>query len=127
MKLAIFIFLALISIGVSSAQEKEKIFETKPEYPGGMQEFYKYVTSNLKLSSKQLKKLKGGKLFIQFVINPEGYVDSQSVSSIKGMTTIEDLDAITKTEDLVKKSPQWKPGTRNGEAIEMRLVLPINF
>ncbi len=124
----VIIILLNISLGdVAFGQNKATIYETQPEYPGGIQEFHRYVTSGLELSNKQIKKLKGSKLFIQFVVREDGFVEKESVSSVKGMTTIDDSEIIVKAEELVKKSIQWKPGTSSGQPVQMRLVLPINF
>ncbi len=126
MRFAIFLMFSAISAGSLFAQD-EMIIETQPEYPGGISAFHRYVTSGLELSYKQMKKLKGDKLFIQFVVGGDVFIDTKSVSSVKGMTTIEDSEIILKAVKLVSESIQWKAGTSNGQPVEMRLVLPINF
>ena len=112
---------------VVTGQEKNSIIETQPLYPGGMKNFHNYLTSNLNLSKSQLKELKGDKLFIQFVINEDGTVNQESVSTVSEMTTITNNEVINTAERLIKSSEVWTPGTRNGESINMRLVVPINF
>jgi len=127
------ILFSLVIFSNSYSQTEEQVvenvtfIENAPEYPGGLQNFYDYIIANVKVSKKQMKKLKGGQIFIQFVINEEGYVDKESVSSIKGMTTIDDIEVISMVEDIIKDSPKWTVGTRNGDYKEMRQVIPISF
>jgi protein TonB len=131
MRILILIITALIATNLSFGQttndNQEKIIETVAEFPGGIQKFYSLITSNFNLSNKQIKKLKGKQIFIQFVVDSEGKIEEKSVSSVTGMTTVNDNKIIEDAVEIIKNSPKWKPATRNGEPIEMRQVIPIQF
>lgn len=119
----ILITVLAITKGFSQIKAKEK----PPKYLGGIEEFYTHISSNLNLSSEEIKNLKGEKIFIQFVIDEKGNVKKESVSSVEGMTTVNNEELIRKTENIIKASPSWIAGTRNGEPVEMRQVVPIVF
>ncbi|MFY0483221.1 M56 family metallopeptidase [Flavobacterium sp. PLA-1-15] len=92
--------------------------EKTPEFPGGMQAFYNFVAKNYKVpEGKNLN----GKIFIQFIIEPDG-----SLSDIKAMR---DLGNGTGEEGIrvLKMSPNWIPGEQDGKPVRVQYSLPITI
>lgn len=101
---------------------KEDVYESvhiSPTYPGGMNEFRKFVAKNYNLPNLE-KDLKG-KVLVQFVVEEDG-----SLSDIK---TVRDLGYGTGEEAIrvLKLSEKWKPGILDGKPVRVRYTLPIDL
>jgi hypothetical protein len=91
--------------------------DIKPEFPGGIIEFDKFIEKNFKIpdSSPELK----GKIYAIFVIEKDG-----SLSDIK---ILRDIGFETGAEAIrvLKMSPKWKPGKKNNKLIRVLFSVPI--
>ena len=119
----------LLSAGVVHGQTPNDslTFETSPEFHGGTPNFTAFVKSNLKLSKKQKKELRNQRIFIQFVVDAYGKVKPESVFNVEAMSTITNVDIIRMVEEVIQKSPDWKPGTKEGDPVEMKMMIPLLF
>lgn len=92
--------------------------KVRPEFPGGISAFFKYITKNFRVPKKLMV---DGKIIAQFVIDTDG-----SLTQIK---IIKDLGEGTaqETERVLRNSPKWKPGESNGKAVKTFSSLPINI
>ena len=92
--------------------------DEKPDFPGGIQEFYKYIRDNY-----QTPKVQGlaGKIYMTFIIEKDG-----SLSDIK---VLRDIGYNTGKEAIriLQNSPKWIPGKYKGEAVRVSYSLPINI
>jgi periplasmic protein TonB len=130
MKKILFFTIAFFTIQLVSAQENktesnkaENIYnfaglETKPEFLGGMQEFYNYIGKNY--NTPNVKGL-NGKVFVSFVIEKDG--------SIVEIKILRDLGYGTgkEAERVLKKCPKWSPGEQNGKKVRVLYTLPISI
>ena len=107
----------------SISNPEDKIYntsavESKPEFPGGIKEFYAYVAHNYKVPN-----VKGlsGKVFVKFVIEKDG-----SVTDIK---VIRDIGYGSGEEAIrmLSKCPKWIPGQQMGKPVRVEYMLPINI
>ena len=91
--------------------------EVRPDFPGGIQKFYDFVSKNYRAPEEDVK----GKVFVQFVVEKDG-----SLTDIKVMR---DLGYGTGAEAIrvLKKSPKWKPGIQNGRPVRVLYSLPISI
>lgn len=91
--------------------------EVKPQFPGGMDQFYKFVAENFK--TPKVEKL-AGKIYVTFVIEIDG--------SITGMKVLRDIGYGTGEEAIrvLKLSPKWLPGQQNGKTVRCTYSLPIS-
>lgn len=89
--------------------------ETNPEFPTGLQNFYKIFDEQFKLSDPNLK----GKLFISFVIEKDG-----NLSDIK---VVRDLGYNSAAEAIrvMKRMPKWIPGSVKGKKVRTLYTMPI--
>jgi protein TonB len=91
--------------------------EVRPDFPGGIQKFYDFVSKNYRAPEEDVK----GKVYIQFVVEKDG-----TLTDIKVMR---DLGYGTGAEAIrvLKKSPRWKPGVQNGRPVRVLYSLPISI
>lgn len=90
--------------------------EKRPDFPGGLKEFYNYIGQNFK--TPDVKGL-SGKVVVTFVIEKDG-----SVTDIK---VLRDIGFGTKEEAIrvLKNSPNWIPGEQEGKKVRVLYALPI--
>jgi protein TonB len=90
--------------------------EVKPEYPGGIEKFYKYVQNNFEQPEDE--GFPGGRLIVSFVVEKDG-----SLTDIK----VRDIGYGTKAaaEKLLRKCPRWTPAEQNGKKVRCSYTLPI--
>ena len=92
--------------------------EVKPEFPGGMDKFYKYVGNNYRAPEEEGLK---GKVYVTFVVEKDG-----TLTDIK---VIRDIGFGTGKEAIrvLKASPRWNPGEQNGKKVRVLYSLPITI
>lgn len=92
--------------------------EVKPDFPGGLQKFYDYVSRNYKIPEEDGL---NGKVFVTFVVEKDG-----SLTDIK---VIRDIGFGTGKEAMrvLKASPRWNPGEQNGKKVRVQYSLPITI
>ena len=108
---------------IDAVAEDTKIYSTagieqKPEFPGGMANFYKFVGNNFKAPEEEGLK---GKVLVTFVVEKDG-----SLTDIK---VIRDIGFGTAAEAIrvLRKSPKWSPGEQNGKKVRVQFSLPITI
>lgn len=106
---------------LADADEIFMVVEEQPEPEGGIQEFYKYVSENLKYPTEARQKGVEGKVFVQFVVNTDGSL--AEVKAIKGIGSGCDEAAVS----VIKEAPAWNPGKQRGKFVKVRMVMPITF
>lgn len=92
--------------------------EVKPEFPGGLNEFYKYIGKNYR--TPNVKGLKG-KVFVTFVIEKDGSLTDIKVIRDIGLGTGEEAIRV------LKECPKWIPGEQNGQKVRVMYALPISI
>ncbi|MFV8369147.1 energy transducer TonB [Flavobacterium sp. LB2R40] len=92
--------------------------EVKPDFPGGIEKFYKFVGNNYQTPEEEGLK---GKVYVTFVVEKDG-----SLTDIK---VIRDIGYGTGKEAIrvLKKCPKWTPGEQNGKKVRVLYSLPITI
>lgn len=128
MKKIIFLAIAFFAIQTISAQDSTNEIdnnvynaagiEVKPEFPGGIKEFYKYIGTNY--NSPNVKGLSGN-VFVTFVIEKDG--------SIVDIKVIRDVGYGSGAEAVrvLNNCPNWKPGEQQGRKVRVLYSLPIKI
>lgn len=105
-------------------ENNEAIFsvvENEPEFPGGVEALYKFISKNVVYPKKALKNGIEGKVVVEFVIEANG-----SVTNVKVFKSVNpDLDK--EAVRVVSMMPKWKPGSLGGKNVRSRFRIPINF
>ncbi|MEM0542888.1 energy transducer TonB [Flavobacterium sp. j3] len=92
--------------------------EVKPDFPGGLEKFYKFISKNYQLPDEEGLK---GKVFVTFVVEKDG-----SLTDIK---VVRDIGYGTGKEAIrvLKSCPKWNPGEQNGKKVRVLYSLPISI
>lgn len=102
-------------------QEIFKIVEEMPAFPGGEAKLMDYVAKNVKYPQIARETGVQGRVYVNFVVEPDGSVSNVSV--LRGIGGGCDEEAIR----VVKSMPKWKPGKQRGKAVRVSYMLPVNF
>ena len=102
-------------------QEIFQIVEEMPEYPGGDKKLLEYVAKSVKYPQIARESGIQGRVFVNFVIEPDGSVSNVKV--LRGIGGGCDEEAMR----VIKSMPKWKPGKQRGKAVRVTYTLPVNF
>ena len=106
-------------------EEEEVVFvvvESMPEFPGGQQALFKYLSENVKYPVIAQENGIQGRVICQFVVNKDGSIVDVEVVRSGGDASL-DKEAIR----VIKSMPKWKPGKQRGKAVRVKYTLPVNF
>ena len=98
-----------------------EVVEEMPAFPGGEAKLMEYVAKNVKYPQIARETGVQGRVYVNFVVEPDGSVSNVSV--LRGIGGGCDEEAIR----VVKSMPKWKPGKQRGKAVRVSYMLPVNF
>ena len=112
-----------VEVEEEDVQEQEifQIVEEMPSYPGGEGKLMEYVAKNIKYPQIARETGIQGRVFVGFVVEPDGSVSNVKV--LRGIGGGCDEEAVR----VVKNMPKWKPGKQRGKAVRVSYMLPVNF
>jgi len=125
-----FLLLAIVFFSFQFITAKEQIFqlqdtiydskdvEVKPEYPGGMEAFYKLIAKNFKVPEEEGL---NGKIITTFVIEIDG-----SIGNIKVLQDI-GYGSGTKVLKVLMMSENWIPAKLNNIPVRVLYQFPITI
>ena len=102
-------------------QEVFTIVEQMPSFPGGDQKMYEYLSKNIKYPQIARESGIQGRVFVNFVVEPDGSVSNVKV--LRGIGGGCDEEAMR----VVKAMPKWTPGKQRGKAVRVSYTLPVVF
>ena len=97
------------------------IVEEMPDFPGGGAKLQEYLIKNIKYPQMARESGIQGRVFVNFVVEPDGHVSNVNVMRSLGGGC--DEEAIR----VVKSMPKWKPGKQRGKPVRVSYILPVNF
>lgn len=104
--------------------EEAEIFtvvESMPEFPGGPAKMMEYIGKNIKYPMMAREAGIEGRVFVNFVVEPDG-----SISHVKVLRPIGggcDEEAVR----VIESMPKWNPGKQRGTAVRVSFNLPVKF
>ncbi len=98
------------------------VVETMPEFPGGQQALFKYLSENVKYPVIAQENGIQGRVICQFVVNKDGKIVDVEVVRSGGDPSL-DKEAIR----VIKSMPPWKPGKQRGKPVRVKYTVPVNF
>jgi TonB family protein len=104
--------------------EESQIFmavEQMPEFPGGEEALYKFLTENITYPQSAKESGVQGRVYVTFVVEPDGTISDLRV--LKGIGGGCDEEAIR----VVKAMPEWIPGKQRGKPVRVQYNLPVKF
>ena len=118
----------VIAAPVEAPQEEEEedvvfmIVENQPEFPGGQQALFKYLSENVKYPVIAQENGIQGRVVCQFTVNKDGSIVDIEVVRSGGDPSL-DKEAVR----VIKSMPKWKPGKQRGRPVRVKFTLPVNF
>ena len=106
---------------VEGESDVYQIVEQMPEFPGGVKALMQYVADHIKYPEEAKKAGVYGRVFVGFVVEPDGSLSGFKV--LRGIGYGCDEEAVR----VVKSLPKWKPGMHRGEAVRVSYQIPIVF
>ncbi|OON70747.1 energy transducer TonB [Hymenobacter sp. CRA2] len=95
--------------------------EQMPQPPGGMEGLLQYFTRHVKYPAAALREQVEGKVFVNFIVRPDGHISDVQVT--KGIGAGCDEEALR----VVSQMPPWQPGKQNGRVVSVSYTVPITF
>ncbi|WP_026902766.1 energy transducer TonB [Pedobacter glucosidilyticus] len=105
-------------------EDTNEIFTTveqMPEYPGGLEAFYKYLGNSINYPPVARENNIQGRVTVNFVVERDGSLTDIKV--LRGIGGGCDEEAIR----VLKKSKAWKPGVQNGRPVRVSYTVPVMF
>lgn len=108
-------------VPVITPDKVEDYPDVEAEFPGGYEEWKKYLLSELKYPEISLEMGNQGIVYVTFVIEIDGSVSDVKV--LKGVS----FDIDREAKRVIRNSPKWIPGRVAKSNVRTRLSIPINF
>ena len=106
-------------------EEEEVVFmvvEKMPEFPGGQQALFKYLSENVKYPVIAQENGIQGRVICQFVVNKDGSIVDVEVVRSGGDASL-DKEAVR----VIKSMPKWKAGQQRGKPVRVKYTVPVSF
>ena len=94
---------------------------TQPEFKGGIEKMYEYISTNFQYPEEAQRRSIKGKMEVEFTVEKSG--DITYVGILKGLDESVDAEVLK----LLKAMPRWIPATKNGEPVRYKVSMPINI
>jgi protein TonB len=111
-----------IDLTTQSSGSTQKIFtavQSNPAFPGGEQEFYKYLGQNIHVPAYLYIH---GDVLMLFCIDTDGRVIDPKI--LKGIVTEGMKKEIIR---VFNESPKWQPAIQNSKPVKTYITVPIKF
>lgn len=96
--------------------------EVKPTFQDGDEKaFQKWIADNIQYPVQASDNGQEGTVIAQFTIDKEGKITDVKV--LRSVYPALDAEAVR----VIESAPSWKPGTHDGEPVEVSYVLPVKF
>lgn len=110
------------SVPYSVSGNKDYVsIDSPPEFPGGLEEFLKFLGHNIKYPETAIKNRTQGRVIVSFVVEKDGSLVEIKVA--RGIGDGCDEESVR----VMKLSPKWKPGTQNGTPVRVAYSVPLSF
>ena len=80
-----------------------------------------YLRENIKYPPIAAEKGVQGRVIVQFVVMKDGTIDDAKV--VRSVDPYLDAEALR----VINAMPKWKPGKKDGQAVNVRYTVPIGF
>jgi TonB family protein len=97
------------------------VLEKAPEFKGGINEFYRYLSRTIKYPKEAYSNGIAGSVIVNFVIEKDGKVANAKID--KPFFPSIDEEAIR----VMMASPKWIPGVQRGVPVKVKYNIPIKF
>ena len=105
-------------IGNGTETHIAEMLDKKPQFPGGIEKFYRYVGNNFR--SPMMDETKAIRIFVSFVVERDGSMSNIKVMNKPGQAL--EKEAIRVLQSIKTK---WSPGMLNSKPVRTAYNLPI--
>ena len=116
--------MAFFSFQFVNAQTNDSIYEkaeVAPEYPGGENAMYEFISKNINYPVKEKESGITGKVMVRFAILPNGRTSQIKILSETPEAFNQEVIRV------IKAMPKWKPGWKDGRPVSVYFTLPVVF
>jgi protein TonB len=89
--------------------------DVEPEFPGGIEKLYQYITKNIK------KRDDNGKVRVSFIVEKDGSLTN--ITIVQSLSDSADKECIR----VMSNCPKWTPGMAGGKPARVKYTIPIDF
>ena len=115
----------VVAVNTQKAYADEPVYTTvahMPSFPGGQMALMKYLSENIKYPAEAKKAGVKGRVFVHFIIEPNGKVDH--IKILRGIGHGCDKEVIR----VIEKMPKWTPGrNKDNKPVRTSFNLPVSF
>ena len=97
------------------------VVEEMPQYPGGPQALFKFLSENVHYPAEAEKAGIQGRVIATFVVEKDGSISQPTV--VKSVDPLLDAEAVR----VISAMPNWKPGKQNGKVVRVKYTVPLSF
>lgn len=117
---------AQVPAGVLEAADQDArvldVSEQMPQFPGGAEGLVKFIADNVRYPQASVQAKTQGTVVVQFVVGADGQPRDARV--LRGVDPVLDAEALR----VARALPAFTPGRdKDGEAVAVRYVLPVQF
>ena len=113
--------IALYKEGTNRNAEVFDVVEVMPQYPGGIQELFRFLSNVIKYPVEAEKAGTQGRVIVTFVVKKDGSISDAHI--VKSVDPLLDEEALR----VINAMPNWEPGTQNGKPVNVKYTVPISF
>lgn len=92
-----------------------------PSFTGGMEAFYRYLSSEIRYPKQAAKDGVTGTVYVSFTVKKDGSIDDVKAERSPNYELADEAIRV------VERSPYWNPGKNFGELVNVKYNVPINF
>ena len=104
-----------------SPQDVFDVVEVMPQFPGGVQELFSFLSKTVKYPAEAEKAGTQGRVIATFVVRKDGSISDAHI--VKSVDPLLDAEALR----VINAMPAWTPGTQNGKPVNVKYTIPITF
>ena len=101
--------------------EPYMIVEQMPEFPNGEDAMMQYIAEQVKYPAEAKKAGAQGRVFIGFIVEPDGSLSNFKV--LRGIGYGCDEEALRVAQSM----PKWNPGMQRGKAVRVSYLISVIF
>jgi len=105
----------------TSSDEVFVMVEQMPEFPGGEQELWNFLSSNMRYPVIAMENNIQGEVVVQFIVEKDGSITDVQV--VKSVDPSLDKEAVR----MVRIMPKWQAGMQQGKPVRVKYLVPIKF
>lgn len=116
-----------VNVNAQNTKDADPAYVELDEHPtfkgGSPNDFVYWVARHVKYPKDAKESGVEGTVMVHFVIDTDGKIYEAHVHEGEGVHQLLDEEAVR----VVKKSPKWKPGKKDGKPVKVSYTMPVIF